>query len=400
MRRQAQPAAPAPAPASATVSSPPKVVSASTAVAHPPSHTPAAHGTHAADSSQHEPAAAAVAASSKKSPAKPKAEGKGAPGGTGVVKERKKREKKGVDGEAAPVKKRGPNKASSAVAAPEGKAPADTGPNKMEFDLDPVTVDEYQTAGHRSAGGAEKKHRADGTSTASSLLEPVLPSDLAAAEEKRARSERREVVGGAHSGGPSMLGGGLYSSQQRHGHSGSAWDHDAVMTRSKILEMCDPIGVGVGSDKSMGIDDNAVKYLAFAAQDMLKEIVEASITSSRRRRNQTAVQQFDKIQHLLQLSGREKGVAIPEHAHNLGMGWSTDIENKTLVDGLEFVQNYDKTLSDLKLQVKKDLMKYDDERRMSGKKRQLSSGQGASAAEADEPWWIQDVSFLIVFLFF
>ena len=122
---------------------------------------------------------------------------------------------------------------------------------------------------------------------------------------------------------------------------------------------------------------------------MLKDIIEASVTSSRRRRNQTAVQQFDKIQQLMQLPGHEKGVAIPEHGHNLGMGWFLDVEGKTLAAGLNCVENYDKKFLNLKEQVKNDLIKYDEERKLSGKKRQLAGS--ASAIEPDDPWWISDV---------
>ena len=71
------------------------------------------------------------------------------------------------------------------------------------------------------------------------------------------------------------------------------------------------------------------------------------------------------------------------------MGWSTDLEEKTLAEGREFVEDYNKRASDYKEQVKNDLIKYDEERKLSGKKRQLNGV--AVAAEQDDAWWTQDV---------
>lgn len=252
--------------------------------------------------------------------------------------------------------------------------------NKMDHGLEPVDLDEYETAGHRPVGGKGVKGE-----TTSSLLESVIPSDLASAEEQQAREARRAAAGGPYSTGlrigSSLLG--LYSSAQTM----SSWDDDKVMTRAKIIGISEQI-LGK-SNPALTIDEDAVKYIAFCSQNLLKDIIDASITSSRRRRNQTAVQQFDKIQQLMHLPGNERGVPIPEHGHNLGMAWYNDVESATLSAALGFVETYDKAFSDLKAQIKDDLIKYDEERKLSGKKRQLSGA--ASTTELDDYWWITDV---------
>ena len=302
-------------------------------------------------------------------------------------------------GEAAPKppRKRGPkagdesgggrrrgSKAAAAAAASEAKQAAEVAP-KENFGLDPVSIDEYQMGGR--PGGHSKRN-----DTASSLLESVVPSDLAVTEEQQARAERRDIAGGSGlRNGAGLLRGGLYSSANNHGTS--SWDNDAVMTRAKILSISEQI-LGM-ADPAISIDEDAVKYIAFAAQNILSDLVEGSIISSRRRRNQTAVQQFDKIQQLMLLPGHEKGVAIPEHGHNLGMAWYDDIEKRTLTDGLEFVQTYDSRFAELKEQVKNDLIRYDEERKLTGKKRQLAGAAGT--AEQEDPWWVKDVSVKVRF---
>jgi hypothetical protein len=310
----------------------------------------------------------------------------------------------GIEGVASPSRPK-KSKGTGPTSLSEAPASAIIVPEN-EFGLAPVSINEFKVEGGVDSRMSRpgRPPVAPGGAPRVSVMESILPEADLEEEEARARTDHREGLV-AQVGGDLASTFGLVASQDKDRVTAApssssssssssrpavpSFEADAVMTRSKLAQHMENV-FGRGHD--IVIDNDAINYLQAAVQQRLMKVVDSSIVLSRRRRNKSSAQHYDHIVHMFQQPGHEPGDVIPEHTMNLALGWGPDVEQRILSDALEYVKEQDRIFAEMKEQTKNELIRLEEDRKSSGRKR--GSGEG------DENWFMKEVLCCVYCMFY
>lgn len=134
------------------------------------------------------------------------------------------------------------------------------------------------------------------------------------------------------------------------------------------------------------LSPEAALILSEGIQRHLIDIIDSSITHSRKRTNRTAIEHFMKTQLLIEndIPGSGRGEVHPINRENLGMLWGPPRLEELEEYVLKTNDQYSERRAHLIESIKQELT-IDEEKRSQKKK-----GQNLPAEVMKDPWWIQD----------